>query len=188
MQFKLLALSAIAASVSAQSSSLNPLSVLSVLETALPSSLLAEALTNSAAVSSQIASEFSAGSTPSWFSALPTPIQSYLTHGSGSNATSAVISNISNATALANSTTISRSGTAVTTKAVLPHHHTKSAGSAGTLTSTQSVSGMASSSAPAAGSSSAAAASASSGSGAIPTAVVGAGLAGVVGIVGLFAL
>lgn len=52
--------------------------MISVLETALPSSLLAEALTNSAAVYSQVASEFAAGTTPSWFAALPTRIQTYL--------------------------------------------------------------------------------------------------------------
>lgn len=54
------------------------LSVVSVLQTALPSSLINEALTNSAGVSSQLASEFAAGETPAWFTALPTAVQTYL--------------------------------------------------------------------------------------------------------------
>jgi uncharacterized membrane protein YgcG len=53
-------------------------SILGVLQTALPSSLVAEAITNSAAVASEIASQFAAGETPTWYSALPTDIQSYL--------------------------------------------------------------------------------------------------------------
>lgn len=56
----------------------NSLSVVSVLQTALPSSLINEALTNSAGVSSQLASEFAAGETPAWFTALPTAVQTYL--------------------------------------------------------------------------------------------------------------
>lgn len=57
---------------------LNSLSVVSVLQTALPSSLLNEALTNSAGVSSQIASQFAAGETPGWFSSLPNEVKTYL--------------------------------------------------------------------------------------------------------------
>ncbi|CAK1356144.1 hypothetical protein CB0940_00216 [Cercospora beticola] len=54
------------------------LSVVSILQTALPSSLLNEALTNSAGVSSQIASQFAAGETPGWFSSLPNEVKTYL--------------------------------------------------------------------------------------------------------------
>jgi hypothetical protein len=50
-------------------------SIFGVLQTALPSSLVAEALTNSQAVASEISSQFAAGETPTWFSALPTDIQ-----------------------------------------------------------------------------------------------------------------
>lgn len=54
------------------------LSVVSVLQTALPSTLIQEALTNPAGVSSELASEFAADETPAWFTALPTDVQTYL--------------------------------------------------------------------------------------------------------------
>ncbi|KAF2209681.1 hypothetical protein CERZMDRAFT_86659 [Cercospora zeae-maydis SCOH1-5] len=54
------------------------ISVVSVLQTALPSSILNEALTNSAGVSSQLASQFHAGETPTWFSDLPNGVKTYL--------------------------------------------------------------------------------------------------------------
>ena len=44
-------------------------------------------MTNSAAASSEIASEFAGGATPAWFASLPTPVQSYLVSPSGSNQT-----------------------------------------------------------------------------------------------------
>ncbi|KAF1817068.1 hypothetical protein P152DRAFT_7313 [Eremomyces bilateralis CBS 781.70] len=86
MQFKNIALLSLAAGAMANpevkkrqdaTSSLDS-SILSVLVTALPASLLAVAATDTAAVSSIIASEFAAGSTPSWFAALPTDVQTYL--------------------------------------------------------------------------------------------------------------
>ncbi|KAK8166675.1 hypothetical protein IWX90DRAFT_220129, partial [Phyllosticta citrichinensis] len=52
--------------------------LLRVLLTALPTSLLNIALTNQPAVSSIIASEFNAGITEPWFKSLPPPVQTYL--------------------------------------------------------------------------------------------------------------
>jgi hypothetical protein len=133
-------------------------------------------LTNKGAVSSKLASEFSAGETPTWFTALPTPIQTYLLGQGGA----------SNATGLLNSTAIvHHNGTASTTKTkpvvVTTHgrttHLTGVAHTTAKNTNTQ-----------AAASSSAGASSSSSGGASMPTAIIGAGLAGAVGFVGLLAL
>ncbi|EMF17670.1 uncharacterized protein SEPMUDRAFT_153559 [Sphaerulina musiva SO2202] len=87
MQYQLFSLAALAvayayaqedSTASGSSDAAELLSVVSVLQTALPSSLINEALTNSAGVSSQLASEFAAGETPAWFTALPTAVQTYL--------------------------------------------------------------------------------------------------------------
>ncbi|KAI7365795.1 hypothetical protein KC336_g21373, partial [Hortaea werneckii] len=98
MQYKLWTASALAASAFAvpQASQTQELvSVLQVLQTALPSSLVAEALTNSAAVSSEIASQFSAGETPTWFTALPSDVQTYLIPlATNSAAASSALANI----------------------------------------------------------------------------------------------
>jgi hypothetical protein len=91
-------------------------SILGVLQTALPSSLVAEAITNSAAVASEIASQFAAGETPTWFSALPSDIQGYLapTDMAGVSSLTAAasslvtggVSAVSNATSSASSASI----------------------------------------------------------------------------------
>ena len=152
-------------------------SVYAVLATALPSSLVAEALTNTGAVASQIASEFSVGSTPAWFTALPTGIQSYLL--------GPVASQVSNGTGLLNSTAIANSSSATVvrtttstqghTTLVTGHGRTTATGGSNTQTG-------------AAASSSGASSSSSSGGASMPTNIIGAGLAGAVGLVGLLAL
>ena len=91
-------------------------SILGVLQTALPSSLVAEAITNSAAVASEIASQFAAGETPTWFSAHPSDIQGYLapTDMAGVSSLTAAasslvtggVSAVSNATSSASSASI----------------------------------------------------------------------------------
>jgi hypothetical protein len=89
MKYQLIALPALAATVAAQDLYVRSHESITSqrrftdshsqqLQTALPSSLVAEAITNSAAVASEIASQFAAGETPTWYSALPTDIQSYL--------------------------------------------------------------------------------------------------------------
>lgn len=97
------------------------LSVVSVLQTALPSSLINEALTNSAGVSSQLASEFAAGETPAWFTALPTAVQTYLipafanATGTMSTAgTGALMTTTTPATATATATASSVGGSGMT--------------------------------------------------------------------------
>lgn len=148
-------------------------SVYAVLATALPSSLVAEALTDPAAVSSEIASEFSAGITPSWFAALPTGIQSYLLGPAASQA--------ANATGILNSTMIGNSSSVTQVKTTTkPNGQTTIVTDAGRTTNgggnTQT------------GAAASASGSSSSSQGAAPTNVIGAGIAGAVGLVGLLAL
>ncbi|KAK1068775.1 hypothetical protein LTR74_005433 [Friedmanniomyces endolithicus] len=209
MQYKTLAVSAFVASAfaapqAAGSASVDQISIYSVLQTALPSSLVAEALTNPSAASSDIAAEF-ATATPSWFTALPTNIQTYLvplaTNGASLSAA------VGNATAAANSTmssTMLANGTApsagvagmnsMNSSGVAGATAGTTAGGAGVASIASSMSGSSiavSSSAAAAASSTgsgSSGASSSSKAGAVPTAVVGMGLAGMVGMVGLFAL
>lgn len=115
MKYSIIALPAIAAVASAQD--LN--SIFNVLQTALPSSLVAEALTNSAAVSSEIASQFAAGETPSWYSALPTDIQSYFAPTDAA-AVSSASSVLSSAAANLTSNPITSAPTVLGTGTLLP--------------------------------------------------------------------
>ncbi|KAK4508463.1 hypothetical protein PRZ48_002202 [Zasmidium cellare] len=181
MQYKLVAVSALAATAFAQNQTASAsqsvedlVSVISVLQTALPSSLIQEALTNSAAVSSKIASEFSAGETPAWFTALPSDVQTYLVPaGTFPNATGSVVSagatNSANSTG--NTTTFSRTSTRAPT----------------TITSTATSSETSGSGSNDAASASDASSS-STGGASMPTNIVGLGLAGAVGLVGVLAL
>jgi len=180
MQFKALALSALVASASAQSSavapgdasaasSINTFSIFEILATALPPQLVSEALAGStSAVYKEIASEFAASTTPKWFTALPTPVQTYLL-GTGAQS----IGGGSNATMHSNHTT-TKGG---------PHHHTPAKPTHGQTTQHHQP-GQQSSSSAAAGSSSS---SSSKGAAALPT-VVSGGIIGAVGLVGLLAL
>jgi len=143
--------------------------------------------------------------TPSWFAALPTAVQTYLigpsttanVSGIAANATAAGVANAT-ATGIYNSTTglngtVPGNGSAVLTTI----RTTNSAGMTVAIVNTvratgASASGAAASGAAATGASvasSAVGASATSRAGAaIPTAVMGAGLAGIVGLVGMLAL
>jgi hypothetical protein len=147
----------------------NPIqaSVDSVLLTALPSSLLAIAITNSDEAASIIASSFAAGETPAWFSALPTDVQSYLLYSEVTPT----------ATPLGNSTSATFSPSLNTT--VISSVHSAS------LTATTTGAGSAAGSA--SGSASSAHAS-STGGASYPSAVVGAGVAGALGLLGMLAL
>lgn len=196
MQYKLLAISAFAATSFAQGnnqqasqselygslrlintcSSTNHrcrLSIVSVLQTALPSTLIQEYLTNSAAVSSELASDFSAGEYPDWFTSLPTAVQTYLVPaGNAANATGSSAPYISAApTNSMNSTgnsTLSRTSR--------------------TPSLSSSPTGSPSSSGNGAQSSSDSGSSSSTGGASMPTAIMGMGLAGAVGLVGVLAL
>ncbi|RMY48928.1 hypothetical protein D0865_07806 [Hortaea werneckii] len=217
MQYKVLTVSALAASAFAvpQASQTQELvSVLQVLQTALPSSLVAEALTNSAAVSSEIASQFSAGETPTWFTALPSDVQTYLVPlATNSAAASSALANITAAapnatlvaptTGMANMTAVSSgmassigsNSTAVTSVSrgtLGSSSATSSSGSSSTSGSDSdsdsgSGAGGAGSSSGSSGSSDSSSSSSSAGA-SMPTAVMGAGIMGAAGIVGLFAL
>ncbi|KAK4634366.1 hypothetical protein CLAFUW4_00840 [Fulvia fulva] len=151
-------------------------SVISVLQTALPSSLIQEALTNSAAVASDISAEFAAGSTPAWFTALPTDVQTYLVPSQlypNATATGTLISvgptNSANATGYGNSTRSSST----------------SGRSTNTVTATETGEGSEETGASATQGESS---SSSSAGASMPSAIVGMGLAGAVGLVGVLAL
>ncbi|OQO05141.1 hypothetical protein B0A48_08161 [Cryoendolithus antarcticus] len=183
--FSLLALSALAASVSAQQSSPDLVSIISVLQTGLPSSILQEALTNSAGLSSEIASEFRVA-TPTWFTALPTDIQTYLVSAANSpsafaNATAGIASTL-NGTAVMNSTSVAAAQSSIlSSNSAEISSEVASASAAGT-TSRGAGSGAASATSAGASSSSSAAGAS------MPTALYGMGLAGAVGLVGVLAL
>ncbi|KAI9726378.1 MAG: hypothetical protein M1834_009041 [Cirrosporium novae-zelandiae] len=152
------ALSSIEASLEAEYSALLPdESILSVLETAVPSSLLSE-LENNAAYASSWASEIEAGSTPSWVAALPTNVKSYLEsyatelEAAATSDISAAGSNVASLTSAAGSVLAS------------------AASAASSLVASAASDGSA---------------SATSDSGAAPTKVMAASFAGAVGILGL---
>ncbi|WPG99571.1 Hypothetical protein R9X50_00238900 [Acrodontium crateriforme] len=192
MQFKLLSLPVLAATALAQSDFLSDIpasvlpSVISVLETALPSSLVLEALTNQAAAASDIAAEFETG-VPAWYSNLPSGVKSYLPIETASVSLTSAHLPTANATAIFTNSTSSVSG--YPTNSANSTLHTTSKvilTSVITTSSTSSESSSASSSA----ASSAAASSSTSGNGAsMPTAAVfGMGAAGIAGLMGVLAL
>ncbi|KAH0265135.1 hypothetical protein KCU71_g20039, partial [Aureobasidium melanogenum] len=79
MQFKSLAVFALSAGALAapekrQATDANLASIIEVLQTAVPTSIALEFLTNSAGVYSSVASELAASSTPSWIAGLPTDV------------------------------------------------------------------------------------------------------------------
>ncbi|KAF2496190.1 hypothetical protein BU16DRAFT_581588 [Lophium mytilinum] len=174
-------------------------SVLSVLLTALPSSLLQIAITNQNEVGSIIASSFSAGETPGWYSALPNDVKSYLpilyaeqtpTPSSSSvasasstpapSSSSSVLTVISTVVGTV-SATISPSGNGTVVSTV--HSPTLSATTAGSESSIASASG-----ASGASGATAAASSTQTGGASYPTAVMGAGIAGALGFLGMLAM
>jgi len=146
----------------------DPASVTAALITALPSSLLAVAITNPAEASTEIAAEFATG-TPTWFSKLPTDVQTYLLTVGGAAVTPSPIG----------SGGLFSSNTTATTGKFL---NTTSSTAAGSTTDGSAATSAASSSKGPASSSS------STGGASMPTQVVGAGIAGILGIVGMLAL
>ncbi|OQO12323.1 hypothetical protein B0A48_02965 [Cryoendolithus antarcticus] len=185
MQFSLLALSALAATISAQQSSPDLVSIISVLQTGLPSSILQEALTNSAGLSSEIASEFRVA-TPTWFTALPTDIQTYLVSAANSpsafaNATAGIASTL-NGTAIMNSTSVAAAQSSISSaNSAQISSEVASASAAGTTSGGAGSGAASATSASASSSSSAAGAS-------MPTALYGMSLVGAMGLVGVLAL
>jgi len=137
----------------------NPASATASLLQVLPSSILNVALTNPAEASTLIQESFSTG-TPDWFKSLPPAVQSYFIAQAGGTAPAATGATPTGSAAGAGPT----------------------GGSNSTSNSTVTTGSMPSGSASASGSGS------SSGSGAFPTAVVGGGLAGLVGLAGMLIL
>ena len=200
-------------------------SVISVLQTAVPTSLALEFLTNSAGVYSSIGSELAVGSTPAWIASLPTGVQGYLAGlAANPSAASSAVANVTSAAAGANVTaapslnvsaisgnrtasllaTLSAgnsslssaiaagNGTVIAnvTGAATGSHSGSSSGSASRTGSSSGSSGSSTGASGASGSRSASgsgSSATSTGGASLPTAV-GMGLAGVVGLVGVFVL
>lgn len=155
----------------------NP-SVFSVLETAVPHSLISQ-LANNPAAASSFESQFAAGSTPGWFSSLPTDVRSYLhTY----QPTFAVLASATNATRM-NMTQTSSSQSSTSSSM-----STSDSGAVGSGSTTSAGSTGSDNSQSASSASAAAASSKTSAGGAFkPTGAVAAGIVGVVGILGLAA-
>ncbi|KAI9656791.1 MAG: hypothetical protein M1821_003430 [Bathelium mastoideum] len=208
MQFKNIAVLAFAASAvaspelderQATSAGVNTASIYQVLQTALPPSIISLALTNSAAASSAIASEFAGGQTPSWFSALPSDVQTYLVPvatTAAASITSAESSIIASASSFISSANSSLSAVASNlTASAANSTATSAAGNSSSSLTTTSSSGASSTLGGSTGSlgsggasSTGAGSSTSSAGAALPTAIIGGGLAGALGLLGVLAL
>jgi len=175
MQFTAATILAIATAVFAlpnEKRSVDPASASLAVFSVLPSSLQAVALTNPAAAASEIHSEFLTG-TPTWFSNLPTDVQTYLITSKDSSAvpTTAALagtggslfsSNSSATGKFLNSTAAASTAAATTSGAALSSAGSSASGHAGSSSST--------------------------GGASMPTQVIGAGIAGALGIFGMLAL
>ncbi|SMR63574.1 unnamed protein product [Zymoseptoria tritici ST99CH_3D1] len=137
-------------------------SIISVLQTAIPTSVVSQVLSDPAAFLSSVESDASKGQFPSWFSALPSDVKSYL----GVEAS---------ATATGDSSEMTSAGDSEATD--FSSMMTGGSGAMETGSTTSSSGGGAT-----------AASSTSSGGAAAETKVVGMGIAGAVGLVGLLVL
>jgi len=158
-------------------------SILAILATALPQSLVSVGLTDPAKVGSEIASSFSAGNTPPWYEALPSGVKACLpvlyaeqTADSSSVASSTPAPASSSAAVTVVSTVVSLSATVSPSgnSTVVSTVHSP------TLSKTSTVRG--------ASSTGAAATTTSTGGASFPTAVMGAGIAGALGFLGMLAM
>ncbi|KAL1988291.1 hypothetical protein VTN96DRAFT_266 [Rasamsonia emersonii] len=171
MQFKSVAallLSTAATGAVAQQITPPPASILTVLETALPSSLITE-LTNPSAIQS-VVSEVAAGTVPGWLQSLPPNVKSYLVTAYGSLASVAVPSS---AASLASS--------ALSVATATPTASAESSGSASSSAGSSTASSSAGSSSAASGHASAT----STGGAPAATGALALGLAGAAGVLGL---
>jgi len=163
----LIALAAAVMAVPNEKRSVDPLSASLAVYSVLPSSLQAEALTNPAAAASEISAEFASSATPTWFSKLSPDVQSYfLAQGAATTTAGPIATGVSggNTTSIGpySNTTITTSSGAATTAAATTLL------AAGTTTGTST--------------------SSSTGGASMPTQVVGAGLAGAIGLIGMLVL
>lgn len=173
----------LAASAHAASSSgtLPYASVVVVLETALPKSLLHLALSNPVSASKLISSEFAAGQTPAWFSHLPSDVKTYLVPVTTTPSAGAMPTMPSIPPMTMNSTA---NGTTTAKPAPPTVKKTTVAGSGGTTVQgiTRTKSG------PSPTTSSGKASPAAAGAIGVPTGMLGSALVGAVGLVGMLAL
>jgi hypothetical protein len=150
------------------------LSIISVLETAIPTSVIQEALTNPNGYANEIESQFNNGERPDWFTALPSDIQGYLIPAEASSylpsANASVVSTSSRTGVASASMTPSMTdnSTTLATTSRRPSRTTSGGVIEATGDGSQS--------------------SETSEGGAQATKVVGMSVAGVVGLVGLWAL
>lgn len=157
--------------------------MLSVLETAAPSSFISNII-NDPAYASSFESAFSAGSSPSWFTALPTDVKSYLHTYTGfvgiASAAAGIQSDAANATTAAGNDTASSTGAAHASGASMTTSTSGASSGSGMMSTTSSSGNPAST-----GSSSASAAKATTGGATRPTGVIAAGFVGAAGVLGL---
>jgi len=150
--------------------SVDPASASLALFGVLPSSLQAVALTNPAAAASEISSEFETG-TPTWFTKLPTDVQTYFITAAGSAVpTTTAFTGTGGSLYSSNSTSTGKFLNSTIT----------STGSTTSDSATTSGSGTAASTT--------ASSSSSTGGASLPTQVIGAGIAGALGVLGMLAL
>jgi hypothetical protein len=137
----------------------------------LPSSLQAVALTNPAEAATEISSEFATG-TPTWFTKLPTDVQSYFITAAGSAVpTTLAITGTGGSLYSSNSTTTGKFlNSTITSTAAATSSGAATSGASGTAASTGASS------------------SSSTGGASLPTQVIGAGIAGALGVFGMLAL
>ena len=167
-------------------------SVLSVLLTAAPSGFVSS-IVNDPSYASSFESAFSAGNSPAWFNSLPTSVRSYLHTYSGFGglagagaAIKSVTADAGNGTAAATGSGMSGSGGSSTSQNSAQSAASVSSANAAYVAAVESTPSGVTESNPAT-SAQAGTASTSKGGAARPTGGVAAGLAGVVGLLGVAA-
>ncbi|KAJ4354463.1 uncharacterized protein N0V89_006200 [Didymosphaeria variabile] len=204
MQFYAVVVAALAAAVSAQfPTNIDPAqqSALLALATALPPSILAAAATNQAAFASEVASSIAAGNTPAWYQALPTDVKSALasiypvsTPAASTPSETAAPSSSYEASSVAESSSVESSSVAETTTAVVTSVIVTSApvvvpsGTGASSIGTNST-GVTSVNTPTlSGSTGSPQPTEAPGAASIPSAAIGAGIAGALAFLGMLAL
>ncbi|KAJ4296411.1 hypothetical protein N0V90_006456 [Kalmusia sp. IMI 367209] len=188
MQLKACVMATLAAAVSAQlPTGIDPAasSVLLQLVTVLPSDVLAVAVTNQAAFASEIASSIGAGKTPEWYQALPTGVKSVL--ASLYPVSTPAASTPSETAASSYVTEVTETSVTVITSTPSAPSATGASSIGSNSTAITSVNTPTLSGTPT-GSTGSPSGSALPGAASVPSAAIGAGLAGVLGFLGLLAL
>ncbi|OAG12797.1 uncharacterized protein CC84DRAFT_1171464 [Paraphaeosphaeria sporulosa] len=187
MQFYAVVLAAMAAAVSAQfPTNIDPAqqSALLALATALPPSVLAAAATNQAGFASEVASSIAAGNTPEWYQALPTDVKSALASiypvSTSAEATPSE-------TAAPSSSSYEASSVAETTAAVTSTPVVVPSGTGASSIGTNST-GVTSVNTPTLSGTGSPQPTEAPGAASVPSAAIGAGIAGALAFLGMLAL